>query len=90
MTFFMLTLLAFFTHQLLELADPLYQLCRQDFCSRKEFWNQIRCTFVDHFNPLLGTSVIQEMGVDNRTGEFPDQTSGCGPGDALSFWSHHP
>jgi len=45
MVFFMLNLLAFFTHQILELTDPLYQQCRQDFSSRKEFWNQIRCTF---------------------------------------------
>ncbi len=45
MVFFMLNLLAFYTHQILELTDPLYQKCRQDFSSRKEFWNQIRCTF---------------------------------------------
>ena len=43
--FFMLNLLAFYTHQILELTDPLYQKCRQDFSSRLEFWNQIRCTF---------------------------------------------
>lgn len=45
MVFFMLNLLAFYTHQILELTDPLYQKCRLDFSSRKEFWNQIRCTF---------------------------------------------
>jgi len=45
MTFFTLNLLAFYTHQVLELTDLLYQRCRQDFSSRKEFWNQIRCTF---------------------------------------------
>jgi hypothetical protein len=45
MIFFMLNLLAFYTHQVLELTDLLYQRCRQDFSSRKEFWNQIRCTF---------------------------------------------
>jgi len=45
MVFFILNLLAFYTHQILELTDPLYQKCRQDFSSRKEFWNQIRCTF---------------------------------------------
>jgi hypothetical protein len=43
--FFMLNLLAFYTHQILELTDQLYQRCRQDFSSRKEFFNQIRCTF---------------------------------------------
>ena len=45
MIFFMLNLLAFYTHQVLELTDLLYQRCRQEFTSRKEFWNQIRCTF---------------------------------------------
>ena len=45
MIFFMLNLLAFFTHQILELTDLLYQNCRSDFSSRKEFWNQLRCTF---------------------------------------------
>lgn len=43
--FFTLNLLAFYTHQILELTDLLYQQCRQEFSSRKEFWNQIRCTF---------------------------------------------
>lgn len=43
--FLMLNLLAFYMHQILELSDLLYQKCRQDFSSRKEFWNQIRCTF---------------------------------------------
>lgn len=45
MVFFMLNLLAFYIHQILELTDPVYQKCRQDFSSRKEFWNQLRCTF---------------------------------------------
>jgi hypothetical protein len=31
-------------HQILELADPLYQQCRKKFSARKEFWNQLRCT----------------------------------------------
>lgn len=43
--FYLLNLLAFYTHQILEFTDLLYQKCRQDFSSRKEFWNQIRCTF---------------------------------------------
>jgi len=45
MNFFVLNLLAFFVHQILELADPSYQRCRKGFSSRKEFWNQLRCTF---------------------------------------------
>ena len=43
--FFLLNLLAFFMHQILELTDLLYQKCRSGFSSRKEFWNQLRCTF---------------------------------------------
>lgn len=43
--FFLLNLLAFFVHQILELSDLLYQRCRQEkFTSRREYWNQLRCT----------------------------------------------
>jgi hypothetical protein len=43
--FFLLNLLAFFFHQILELSDRLYQTCRAEkFTSRREFWNQLRCT----------------------------------------------
>jgi hypothetical protein len=45
MNFFVLNLLAFFIHQILELCDLSYQRCRSKFSSRKEFWNQLRCTF---------------------------------------------
>jgi hypothetical protein len=44
MTFFLLNLLAFFVHQILQLTDRLYQQCRSGFTSRIEFWNQLRCT----------------------------------------------
>ena len=44
MTFFLLNLLAFFVHQILQLTDRLYQQCRNGFGSRIEFWNQLRCT----------------------------------------------
>lgn len=44
MTFFLLNLLAFFVHQILQLTDRLYQQCRRSFSSRIEFWNQLRCT----------------------------------------------
>ena len=27
------------------LCDPIYQRCRTKFSSRKEYWNQLRCTF---------------------------------------------
>lgn len=46
MVFFLLNLLAFYVHQILELTDLLYQQLRyKKFTSRKEFWNQLRCTF---------------------------------------------
>jgi len=44
MTFFLLNLLAFLVHQILQLTDRLYQKCRKGFSSRIEFWNQLRCT----------------------------------------------
>ena len=44
-TFFLLNLLAFFMHQIFELTDILYQKCRKKFSARKEYWNQLRCTF---------------------------------------------
>ena len=44
--FFMLNLLAFYVHQILELTDRLYQTVRYTkFTSRKEYFNQLRCTF---------------------------------------------
>jgi len=46
MIFFVLNLLAFYVHQILEFTDRLYQTVRyQKFTSRKEYWNQLRCTF---------------------------------------------
>jgi hypothetical protein len=45
MIFFILNLLAFYCHQIFELTDRLYQNCRGKFSARKEYWNQLRCTF---------------------------------------------
>jgi len=46
MVFFTLNLLAFYVHQILDLTDNLYQAVRyKKFTSRKEFFNQLRCTF---------------------------------------------
>jgi hypothetical protein len=45
MIFFVLNLLAFYVHQILELTDRLYHTVRYTkFTSRKEYWNQLRCT----------------------------------------------
>jgi hypothetical protein len=41
-TFFVLNLLAFYIHQVLELCDKGYQYCRSKFSSRKEYWNNLR------------------------------------------------
>ena len=45
MNFLLLNLLAFFMHQIFELTCLLYQKCRAKFSSRREYWNQLRCTF---------------------------------------------
>ena len=43
MNFFVLNLLAFYVHQILDLCDHLsYQRCRRKFSSRIDFWNQLR------------------------------------------------
>lgn len=40
--FLLLNLLAFFTHQIFELTDPLYQECRRAFGSRRNLWDHLR------------------------------------------------
>ena len=40
--FFILNLLAFYIHQILELCDRGYRYCRSKFSSRKEYWNNLR------------------------------------------------
>jgi hypothetical protein len=40
--FYLLTLLAFFFHQIFELTDRQYQACRKKFGSKKHFWETIR------------------------------------------------
>lgn len=42
MNFFVLNLLAFAIHQILELCDLNYQYCRSRFSSRQEYWNNLR------------------------------------------------
>ncbi len=42
LNFFLLNLLAFFMHQIFELADKLYQQCRKELGSKKELWNNLR------------------------------------------------
>jgi hypothetical protein len=40
--FFLLTLLAFYFHQIFELTDPLYQACRNKFGSKTDLWEALR------------------------------------------------
>lgn len=42
MNFFLLNLLAFFMHQILELTDKLYQECRKKFGSKRNLWDHLR------------------------------------------------
>ena len=42
---FLLNLLAFFFHQIFQMADGLYRQARAGFTSRVEFWNAIRSAF---------------------------------------------
>ena len=59
--------LAFCTHQILELSDMHYQQCRGKFTSRKEFWNQLRCTIriliFPSFDSLLQFIIDPESGI---------------------------
>jgi hypothetical protein len=59
--------LAFYTHQILELSDVHYQQCRGKFTSRKEFWNQLRCTIriliFRSFDSLLNFIIDPESGI---------------------------
>jgi len=40
--FYLLTLLAFFMHQIFELTDRQYQACRERFGSKKHLWEKLR------------------------------------------------
>jgi hypothetical protein len=40
--FYLLTLLAFFFHQIFELTDHLYQACREKFGSKRHMWETLR------------------------------------------------
>lgn len=43
--FYVLTLLSFLSHQILELTDPLYQKVRTTLVTLKSFWLHVRSTF---------------------------------------------
>ena len=56
--FFLLNLLAFFCHQIFELTDALYRKCRASVGSRREYWNQLRCTIRMWVFPSWGTFLV--------------------------------
>jgi len=39
---YLLILLAFFFHQIFELSDPAYQLCRKKYVAKKQLWQTLR------------------------------------------------
>ena len=45
MNFFVLNLLAFYMHQILDLTDRLYQDCRSKTSARKEYFSLLRHMF---------------------------------------------
>jgi len=59
--------LAFFMHQIFELSDRVYQKCRNKFTSRKEYWNQLRCTIriliFPSFKSLLKFIIDPDSGI---------------------------
>ena len=54
---YLLTLLAFFFHQIFELTDLAYQLCRRSYVSKKHLWETCRVLIsyfiIDSWNELL-------------------------------------
>lgn len=54
---YLLTLLAFFFHQIFELSDPAYQLCRRSLVSKTHLWETfrvlIRYFIFDSWNDLM-------------------------------------
>jgi hypothetical protein len=65
MNFFLLNLLAFFTHQIFELTDNLYQWLRKKLGSKKNLWDHLRiaCHLLIYptWNALL-LSIAEEYG----------------------------
>jgi len=64
---YLLTLLAFFFHQIFELSDPAYQLCRRSLVSKKSLWERFRglvMYFVfDSWNDLM-LRLMKKRGID--------------------------
>jgi hypothetical protein len=52
---YLLTLLAFYFHQIFELSDPAYQLCRRIFVAKTSLWEEFRA-LIRHFSIQTGIS----------------------------------
>jgi hypothetical protein len=65
--FYLLTLLAFFFHQIFELTDRQYQACRKKFGSKKHLWEKLRgfidLIVFDTWETLLFFALIPKAGL---------------------------
>jgi len=61
---YLLTLLAFFFHQIFELTDGMYQACRQYYGSKRQLWENFRSTIrmliVDDWEQLMDLLLNEE------------------------------
>jgi len=62
--FFLLNLLAFFMHQIFEIADKLYQKSRQAFSSKAEMWNNLRSAIRFFIFPDWETLLQRLLGLE--------------------------
>jgi hypothetical protein len=65
--FYLLTLLAFFFHQIFELTDRQYQACRKKFGSKKHLWEKLRSwidiIIFDTWEELLDFALAPKKGL---------------------------
>ncbi len=65
--FYLLTLLAFFFHQIFELTDRQYQACRKKFGSKRHLWEKLRAyieiLIFDTWEKLLDFAVSPKEGL---------------------------
>ena len=65
--FYLLTLLAFFFHQIFELTDKQYQTCRKKFGSKKHMWEKLRAyidiIIFDTWEALLAFALAPKAGL---------------------------
>ena len=65
--FYLLTLLAFFFHQIFELTDKQYQACRKKFGSKKHMWEKLRAyidiIIFDTWEALLAFALAPKTGL---------------------------